>query len=123
MFTFLLLFFLDSASIQATKDSQFLCELYSNEIEFVKNCNSPDSIYALQDSLDRQAACALIRLKKYNKKEYKAILEFTSEEKGVSFLYPCPEKPKELKKFSRKRQPQELSPITYFDIKTGKSVK
>lgn len=123
MFTFFLLFFIDSSSIQATKDSEYLCSLYTNEIEFVKNCNNRDSIYALQDSLDRHAACALIRLKKYNKQEYRPILDYTSEEKGVSYLYPCPETPKELKKFSRKRQPQELSPIIYFDIKTGKLIE
>jgi len=123
MFTFLLILFLDSASIQATKDSQFLCELYKNEIDFVKHCNNVDSIYKLQAELDGQASCALIRLKKYNKKDYKAILEFTSEEKGVSYLYPCPETPKELRRFSRKRQAQELSDVVYFDIRTGKEIK
>ena len=32
MFTFLLVLFFDSSSIQATKDSEFLCNLYRNEI-------------------------------------------------------------------------------------------
>jgi len=123
MITFLLLFFLDSASIQATKDSEFLCNLYRNEIAFVKNCNNGDSIYKLQDSLDTKAACALIRLKKHNKEEYKPINVFTSEQKGVSYLYPCPETPKELKKFSRKKQTQEADSLIYFDLKTGKQIK
>ena len=123
MFTFLLVLFFDSSSIQATKDSEFLCNLYRNETAFVKNCSNVDSIYKLQDSLDRQSACALIRLKKHNKEEYKAIEVFTSEQKGVSFLYPCPETTKELRKFSRKRQAQELSTIEYFDLKTGKVIQ
>lgn len=123
MFTFLLVLFFDSSSVQATKDSEFLCNLYKNEIEFVKNCDNVDSIYALQDKLDGQAACALIRLKKHNKEDYKAIQIFTSEQKGVSYLYPCPETPKELRKFSRKRQTQELSEVEYFDLKTGKLIQ
>ena len=123
MLAFILCLFLDSNSIQATKDSQFLCELYKNEIDFVKHCNNADSIYKLQAELDGQASCALIRLKKHNKKDYKPILEFTSEEKGVSYLYPCPETPKELKKFSRKKQTQEADSLIYFDLKTGKQIK
>jgi len=123
MFTFFLLFFIDSSSIQATKDSEYLCSLYRNEITLVKNCNNVDSIYKLQDSLDTKAACALIRLKRHNKEEYKPIGVFTSEQKGVSYLYPCPETSKELRKFSRKRQAQELSEVEYFDLKTGKVIK
>lgn len=118
----ILLLSLDSAQIQASKDTQFLCDLYKNEITFVKNCNNIDSIYALEDSLDAKAACALIRLKKYNKQTYEPLDTYTSEAKGVAYLYPCSEI-KEVKKFTRKKQSQEIDNILFFDLKTGKEIK
>ncbi len=122
MIKLLLLLALDSAQLQASKDTQFLCDLYKNEITFVKNCNNTDSIYKLEDSLDKQAACALIRLKKHNKEDYKPIDTYTSEGKGVAYLYPCSEVI-EIKKFRRRKQSQEIDTVLFFDLKTGKLIE
>ncbi len=67
-FLFLLILSPESDTAQSRLDSLQVYNTYKSSIDILKNTTEPSDWYAVEDSLGRVAACALLRLSRFNKR-------------------------------------------------------
>lgn len=73
-------------------DSLLIYNAYHPSVEFLKTMKESDrqKWYQMEADIDRITACAKMRLKKHNHKEYEPVLVFDRVGMGTAFAYPKP---------------------------------
>lgn len=73
-------------------DSLLIYNTYHSEVESLKKLKDTERAkwYALHDGNDSKTACAKIRLKTYNKEDYKPYIVFERKGYGEAYSYPKP---------------------------------
>src|SRR5687768_17402023 len=91
-FLFLLILTPAAHNSEATpsEDSVFVYNLYKDNIATLQKIKDSNQWHLLQDSLDALTACALRRLRIYNKQEYKPAKYFERREFGEAYCFPKP---------------------------------